>query len=1003
MMSQSGKISGPDTSHMDTSCPSSKDAINEKSETQPEDTTQRNSIRQHKNGTLAFATSNFSNERSNVTMVHEEGTNTYDQFVVELPSKTDTNPKVVEAPSETHGKGTSPTNAGEKRKSQPPNEKMTSTISSTKTYAERVTHEGKANETGVNETKTNDDVVEKDDNPVTDEEEPQLGRPASDSQNFPNEKKKKKRKKKKKKGNTPHGVRNAPTNESMKEQAKGESSLQYDSWHEVDDPSNRNTPTKDDNPNGSDSLRGDTQRGKDPTSVDMPTNEDTPTNANHNRKNPPDGWPKKKITLLKRNEMKYEKYTGGGNYPIGSTPTGGKNWHQDTSQKTLEQREKEYRKIRARIFSNFNKKKNSLKLPDDCMFKDCSNGMQDANTASHFAMPVGSPYGAPANNPYGAMMNSTYDTAISNVYSCAMSGLYGTNFCNLPPSNHDGHLYTHNGMHLSRMNAANDVPPPPPSFFPTSQTVYASYMYDMQNQSSFSKTGSPFPFPTESNANCYPHYKNINFLPGRRNLPNRGKAQMADNCTKGDVGKDNLVGMNQYELNSGRYNSGTYMDGVYTTGTYNNDGHNNGLYACGLQSGIPPSDPMQGTALMNHPKQNSLTNITHVDSFSQIASQIKLPNVGRTTFKGNHFTSLSKNMNQDVCKKNKPPMDKRINNSTRKKGANGIHHNVISAEVPRQMDFLHGGMENIHNSATVVSGGSTSRRKKKENIRGDNVSSSASANACTMKNTNLVNTPPLNFLTNDMHPLGNINQKTTDHVESAKGRRIQPGAPPFNAKGETHPMNQQSYCTDQSAVTPEEQLEQHTNEEGALGEQTNSKREQKNACPVQVNVPNEAQGLPPPPPHYNDSRPGRDNQLGGAKTTTNDSKDTHINVTCSNEGGKNGPPPNLDDMTDNAEPKGKKKRNAKRKKKKNAQGDMAKGTVTTMGSSIGPPITTVTTTPTNGPMPSTTFLQKYKDPLLAIDELEYCRDITLYERRFDRGNNTLENTKRYDVDFPSLY
>ncbi|OTN66865.1 Uncharacterized protein PKNOH_S08506400 [Plasmodium knowlesi] len=1055
MMGQSGKVSGHDTSYVDTPCPSSKDAINEKGGTKKsEEKVQRNSPNQNKNGTLAFVKSNFSNERSNnVTMVHEEGAHvgkhTCGQFLVELPSKTNTNAKVEERSNETGVNGTNITNADEKRKSRTPTNKITSPTPSAKTFAERMTHKRGTNEVGVNETRNNDGVFGEEDKPVVDTGAPQLGHPASDSQNISNEKKKKKKEKKKKKTNTLHGVRNETVNESIKEQEKGATSLQYDSWHEMDDSkgedlSSPKTAIRTDKPNKRDSVVKDTQRGMGPTSVVMLNNEDIPASENDNRENPPDGWPKKKITLLKRNEMKYEKYTGRGNYPVGSTPAGGKNWHPDTSQKTLEQREKEYRKIRARIFSNFNKKKNSLKVPDDCIFKDSSNVIQDRPLATHFSMPIANPYSAPDNSVYGTVMNNNYDTTINNMYSCAINGSYasvntnpyGSEFCNLPPGNHDGHIYTQSSMHIGRVNGTNDIPPPPPSFYPNGQTVFTSYMYDIQNQSGFSKTGASFPFSIESNANCYSHYKNMNCLPARGNISKRGKTKKTNNCTKGgDVRKDNQIGINQQELNSGHYNNGTYIDGMYPTGIYNNDAHKNGLYAYGLQSGIPPNDPVQGTALMNLTKQHNLINITHVETGSQMTNTIQLPNIGRAMFKGKHFTSLSKNMNQDICKKNKPPMDKGINSASRKKGGNGIHNNIVAPEIPRQIDFLHGGMENLQNTETLVNGGATSRRKKKENVRGV----TATANAYPMKNTNLVNTPPSNCLTNDEDLWGNINQRTIDDVESAKGKRIQPGTPPFSVNEGMHTTNQQHSCTAQSEGIPEEQFEQGANEEGTVGAQNGTKREQKNACPVQVNVRNEGQGRNDAqwegegisPSQYSDSQPRRKNPSGGALTNTNDNKDTHTNVVCLDEGGKNKHSPNLDDITDNGETKGKKKKNNRRRKKKNVQNGTAKGTVTTMGSSMGsstgPVINILSTSamvpPTvnphaaNGSMTSTTYLQnqgatlgrrnhplqKYSDPLLAIDELEYCRDISLYERRFDRGNNTLENSKRYDVDFPSLY
>ncbi|KMZ88341.1 hypothetical protein PVBG_04540 [Plasmodium vivax Brazil I] len=1134
----SGKISGPNTSHTATSCPPPKDGMNEKSGIQPGETTQRNATSQHKNGTHAFVTSKFSNGRNNTMVVHEEGTLegtlSYGQFVVKPPFKTDTSPKAEEPLSETLTKGASVTNTGEKKKSQPPAGKMTAPSGSAKTYAERVAHRGGADEAKANKDVTNKDVTnkevtnkevtnkevankevaKKEDNPVADAEAPQVGCPTNGSQNPSNEKKKKKRKKKKKKDSTLQGGINASSNGSAKEAAKGGSSLQYDSWHEVDDPkgegpSSRKAPAREESPNGrgttdgrgsidgSDSLVGDTQRGKDPTEAGPPikadilTSANPPSSANHSRKNPPDGGPKKKITLLKRNEMKYEKYAGGGNYPMGSAPTGGKNWQQDTSQKTLEQREREYKKIRARIFSNFNKKKNSLRVPDDCLFRDGSNGVQDVPPASHFAMPVGSPYGAAANSAYGAAANSiygaavnsaygaaansVYGTSLNNVYACSMSGPYasaGTNPYATSFCNHDGHLYAHSNvnmkmnMNMGRANAANEVPPPPPSFYPSSQTAFTSYMYDVQNQSSFSKTGASFPFPIESAAGCYPHYKSVSSLPGRAVISNRGKAQVVGNSTRGDAGKDALLGVNQYDpnnstysggsYNGGSYNSGghnggghnggTYVDGAYPAGTYSGDAHNSDGYACGLKSGSPPSDSFKSPTLMNHPKQNSLTNVTHVEAITQMNNPVKHPHVVRTAFEGKHFTPLSSKMNQDVCKKNKPPMGNRIHNGSRKKGANGTHNNIIAADVPRQMGFPHGGMENTYSSAATLSGGGTSRRKKKDNGRGGN--SSAAPNAYTMTNATLVATPPLSCFTNDGHLWGNINQKTAD-VESEKGRRIQPGAPPFSVKGGgTHATNQQPYCVAQSAGSPEEQILPHASEEGALGVRSASKRDQKNACPLQGGVPNEGQGrkaahregeaLPPPPLHQRDSPPGAplggvpsgstpfgSTPLGGALTSTKDSAGTLASVGGPNEGGTSRPPSNVDNQTDSGETKGKKKRNSKRKKKKNAPCGMAKGMVTPVGSSTGPAITTAITTAiptvtttakapstgnppaanaiTNGPMPTTAYLQKHSDPLLAMEELEYCRDITLYERRFDKGNSTLESSKRYDVDFPSLY
>ncbi|KEG00546.1 hypothetical protein YYE_04730 [Plasmodium vinckei vinckei] len=270
---------------------------------------------------------------------------------------------------------------------------------------------------------------------------------------------------------------------------------------------------------------------------------------------------KKKIVLLKRNEIKYNKYDQGDiinnnnndeyenvansnrrNNNKNNTNKHNLNSKNTKGEKTLEQREQEYNKIRARIFSNFNKntKNNSTSttLPNIV-----------PHTLKNDNIYIIPPHTIPLNglttnthiDPYFCINNyyNTYNNMINHQYvNNNNMPMFDINpIVNLPPSQ----FYCNTDKTINMVNSSenkmnNDIINY--NSIPNPNLIYPNYPCNIQGYSPFLKfNNSQINHKKMSKPNKYhPNYKPPNHI---TNFNNQNNMNSQKNNRKGKVKSDN--------------------------------------------------------------------------------------------------------------------------------------------------------------------------------------------------------------------------------------------------------------------------------------------------------------------------------------------------------------------------------------------------------------------------------------------------------------------------------
>ncbi|SCL98114.1 conserved Plasmodium protein, unknown function [Plasmodium chabaudi chabaudi] len=263
---------------------------------------------------------------------------------------------------------------------------------------------------------------------------------------------------------------------------------------------------------------------------------------------------KKKIVLLKRNEIKYNKYYQGEiinnnneyenvtnsnrrNNNKNNTNKYNLNGKNTKGEKTLEQREKEYNKIRARIFSNFNKNTKNNSMPNT-LPNIIPHTLKNDNI--YIIPPCNIPLnGSPTNthiDPYFCINNyyNTYNNMINQQYvNNNNMPMFDINpIVNLSPSQ----FYCNTDTPINILNSSenkinNDI-------INCNSIPYPNYPCSIQGYPPFLKfNNSQINHKKMSNANKYhPNYKPPNHI---TNFNNQNNMNSQKNNRKGTVKNDN--------------------------------------------------------------------------------------------------------------------------------------------------------------------------------------------------------------------------------------------------------------------------------------------------------------------------------------------------------------------------------------------------------------------------------------------------------------------------------
>ncbi|VUC54187.1 SUZ domain-containing protein, putative [Plasmodium berghei ANKA] len=636
---------------------------------------------------------------------------------------------------------------------------------------------------------------------------------------------------------------------------------------------------------------------------------------------------KKKIVLLKRNEIKYNKYYQGGTLNNNNEYENTNNFNRRNNnknnsnkynlngkntkgEKTLEQREQEYNKIRARIFSNFNKntKNNStystipniiprtLKNDNVYIIPPCNIPLNNSLTNSHI-------------DPYFYMNNyyNTYNNMINPQYVNNNMPIFDINpIVNLPPSQ----FYCNTDTTINMFNHSENKINPDIincNLIPNANSIYPNYPCNIQGYPPFLKfNNSQIIHKKIPNGNKYnPNYNPPNHITNFNNQNNmnsqkNNKKKIVTSKVKND---NNMTPLTENATNKEKIMDVNNIRDVTKNICRNMNGNTNNQSSPNI---ITYNNQSIKEKNINYEQDHAPINVGFSKSIMNIHN--KNPNKVKLSNSKKFYTSQNNNLD----KKGKGPQKKTISNIN------------ITGKTLQNNTISYDKLEIFKNSPNEY---------------------------CTPP------TIPSN-ISKPSHGIEPTNNNT-EYLDIKNEINI------YNEEGQTQLIS--------------------TSSQKKLKKKSKKKSEKKNTNNTNIN-------FDPELINFND-------------TKIKNSEIDEQNINTNNE-------------KSNTTPKKKKK---KKKKKIN------KNTINDNNSTLNPQpsiiIPNKMQTNFNSPNKFSplivnnahinshsnynfinnipTFQQYYPNDML--NNLEYCRDISLYEKRYDRNDDLMLNPKRYDIDFPSLH
>ncbi|SBS80537.1 apicoplast RNA methyltransferase precursor, putative [Plasmodium ovale curtisi] len=805
---------------------------------------------------------------------------------------------------------------------------------------------------------------------------------------------------------------------------------------------------------------------------------------------------KKKITLLRRNDMGYEKCARGsifmhrndcnnvcGDGCVYYSTLGHKNRCERCRNccnagggKTLEQREKEYNKIRARIFSNFNKKKNALKKGD--MVNNNLN-VVNGGTSFNISNATSEPYEY-MNNYYTALKNSALhpmysqsgnipwynQSPVSDLihppqYNCSnalghrggnmFSGISGGSSMHSAigggSNMHSGicggsNVYSGIGINAHNTGVSNTH---------NSQGDPRSHMFNSPHQVPLLKTDTPFSQADTSHSKYHLDYQNGMYeisneqavggtykskLSGSTNIVvSHIKANnsirssespihvgpMKNHNVRG-VGRGihfrsanrNFQGMNSGACDSGlsgsshyagvahgnsTYSGAMYNSAVYNSTTYSNAACNNGTYDSTPCSGNTYNNAYVNNGMYPQVNTNPSPNIVTINIKKPLPTGHHHANPYREKNDVNCYISPNKNMNSE----SRDHLLFYANNGAKNNGRKemiGLHRGsafnsgntgesktttTLAATAIAASTFAGSTTGDIAGpNRNLIDGSGHHKQKKKQRDYSKNEVDRC--NSSSMRNTTLLCSSGWK----DQDVTGENNKRKTQ--DSAFGKSCE-------AKMENSHTNIQmgESLIGELHITDATEMGNPQRNDDAVDREFHTTKGQNLCNAISMDNRVETNRYPPC------SNPTGIEQHVNCESKTN--------------------------ATNNVELKGKKKKYINKKKKKNAQNSLLmninSSPVNIMNSGIYSSNREMKCGDNNRPFSqnlnniqhnrmqqNNSFNYKFANAHTyqssyhpqVINDPDFCRDISLYEKRYDKGDtNLLQNHKRYDVDFPSLH
>ncbi|CAD2097278.1 conserved Plasmodium protein, unknown function [Plasmodium vinckei] len=631
---------------------------------------------------------------------------------------------------------------------------------------------------------------------------------------------------------------------------------------------------------------------------------------------------KKKIVLLKRNEIKYNKYDQGGiinnnnnndeyenvanfnrrNNNKNNTNKYNLNGKNTKGEKTLEQREQEYNKIRARIFSNFNKntKNNSTSstLPNIVphTFKN-----DNIYIIPPYSIPLN---GSPTNthiDPYFCINNyyNTYNNMINHQYvNNNNMPMFDINpIVNLPPSQ----FYCNTDKPINMLNSSenkmnNDIINC--NSIPNPNLIYPNYPCNIQGYSPFLKfNNSQINHKKMSNANKYhPNYKPPNHI---TNFNNQNNMNNQKNNRKGKVKSDN----NMTPASENATNKEKNMGVNTIRDTTNNISKNiNG-------NTITHNNQSMKEENINYEQDHAPINA----GFNKSNMNVQDKNVSKLKLSNNKKFYTSQNTNMD--KKGKGSKKKTLDNTNITEKT--LQNNTISYDTSETFKTL--------KNSTI------------ESCTPPRMSSNISKQSNEIEPTN--NKTKWTDIKNEVNCHEEEQTQvisTSSQKKSKKKSGKKKNANKYNTENANNSYSEVTNFNDIKNDKIDEQDVNTNNEKSNTTPKKKKKKKKKKTINRLINEQNPT--LNPQPsiiiPNTMQTNFNNPNKLFYPLIVNNTQINSH---------------PNYNNFINNIPP----------------------------------------------------FQQYYPNNIL--NNLEYCRDISLYEKRYDRGDDIMLNPKRYDIDFPSLH